>query len=89
MTTDELRAIFLRHLGEVAPGEDLESLSPDADLRDELDLDSMDLLTLAGKLEEALGVRIAEGEYGRLASVGGAVGMLGEKTDGGSVAPSL
>jgi pyruvate ferredoxin oxidoreductase alpha subunit len=44
VTKDELRALALRVLGGIAPEADLAALDPGADLREWLDLDSMDFL---------------------------------------------
>ncbi len=44
MTPDEARAMVAEILGRIAPGEDLSDVEPDADLRDEIDLDSLDFL---------------------------------------------
>lgn len=44
MTRDEIREAVLRILGEIAPEADPAQIEPDVDLRDQLDIDSMDLL---------------------------------------------
>lgn len=76
MTRDELRASVLRVLGDIAPESDLSALRGDRELRDELDLDSMDLLNAVIALHHALGVDIPEADYGRLATLDGAVAYL-------------
>ena len=73
MTRDEIRATVLRVLGEIAPEADLASLAPEVGLRDQLDLDSMDILNFVVGLHAALGVEIPESDYPKLATVDGCV----------------
>jgi acyl carrier protein len=65
-----------RALAALAPEADLDALPPDARLRDELDLDSMDFLNFVVGLHEALGVEIPEADYGKLATLAGCVAYL-------------
>ena len=44
MTRDEIKEAVLRALSDVAPEADPATLRPDVGLRDQLDIDSMDLL---------------------------------------------
>jgi acyl carrier protein len=76
VTEAEIRAVVLRALGEIAPEADLTSLDPDASLRDQLDLDSMDVLNVMIALHEALHVDIPETDYPKLATLNGAVAYL-------------
>lgn len=80
MTRDELRATVLRVLGEIAPEADLGGLDADVGFRDQLDLDSMDLLNFVVGLHEALGVEIPEADYPKLATLDGCVGYLEART---------
>lgn len=66
MTREQLRAVFLRELGEIAPEADLSALDPRADLRESLDIDSLDFLNLIVRLHKALAVDIPETDYRRL-----------------------
>lgn len=75
MSTD-IEAVFLEELNRIAPDADLADLDRTADLRDALDIDSMDLLNLLIALHERLGVDIPERDVGRLATVDGAVAYL-------------
>lgn len=77
-TTAELRAEVLAALAQVAPeleGE-LPTLSDETLLREELDLDSLDVQNLVAALHERLGVDVPERDYGRLDTIGHAVGYL-------------
>jgi acyl carrier protein len=79
MTEDEVRATVLRVIGEVAPETDPSRIEPDASLRDQLDLDSMDVLNIMIGLHEALHVDIPETDYPKLATLRGAVAYLVER----------
>ena len=76
MTRDQVRATMLRVLGEIAPEADLATLKPDVAFRDQLDLDSMDLLNVVIGLHAALGVDIPEADYSSLATPEGCVDYL-------------
>lgn len=65
----QIRAAILGGLRQVAPEADLDSLAPDANLREALDIDSFDFLTFLIGLDEALGVEIPEADYGQLATL--------------------
>jgi acyl carrier protein len=64
-------------LGEIAPEADLTQIKPDVSLRQQLDLDSMDLLNFVVALHERLHVDIPEAEYPRLVTLSGCVDHLG------------
>jgi acyl carrier protein len=79
MTEAEIRALVLEQLGNIAPEADPSSIDPEAPLRDELDIDSMDFLNFVIALHERLEVDIPEVDYPKLATINGAVGYLGGK----------
>ena len=66
-----LRDVFRRSLTEVAPelAAELEDLDRHVDLWRELELDSMDHLSVMTKLSEATGREIPERDYPRLLSL--------------------
>ncbi len=76
MTPDEIRIVVLRVLGQIAPEADLESLKPDIGFREQLDLDSMDLLNFVIALHKELHVAIPEKDYPKLATLRGCVDYL-------------
>jgi acyl carrier protein len=76
MTRDEIRAIVLRTLGEIAPEADLSTLAADVSFRDQLDVDSMDLLNFVVALHATLHVDIPEADYPKLATLDGCVEYL-------------
>ena len=76
MTRDEVRAVVLRVLKEIAPEADVEALDPGVDLREQIDLDSMDVLSVMVGLHRALDVEIPESDYPQLATLAGCVDYL-------------
>jgi acyl carrier protein len=76
VTRDEVRALVLQALGEIAPEADLAAVKPDVALRDQLDLDSMDVLNFAVGLNAALGVEIPEADYAKIATLDGCLDYL-------------
>jgi len=76
MTRDEIRATLLKCLTDVAPDIVNEEIEDDADLRDELDLDSMDILRWVQGIHKALGVEIPEEDYGKIASFEDAISYV-------------
>lgn len=76
MTRDEIQTKVLEQLGNVAPDADLAHLAQDKDLREELDLDSLDFLRFVGALHKATGVSIPEADYRSVSTVKGCVDYL-------------
>jgi acyl carrier protein len=76
---DELRATVLRVLGEIAPEADLASLAPGVPFRDQLDLDSMDVLNFMVGLHTALGIEVPEADYPKLATLEACLDYLGTR----------
>ena len=66
-------------LRDIAPEADLSEVDPDEPLRDELDLDSMDLQTLYAGLHRALDIEIPEQDFGELATLTSMVAYLERK----------
>lgn len=87
MTPEEVRATIVRVLGEIAPEVDLATLSPSADMRTELDIDSVDFLNFVLGVHAALGIDIPEADYPKLATLEGATAYLMARGRGGSPGP--
>jgi acyl carrier protein len=66
MNEQVIRQAILDSIAEVAPDADLDALDPNTELRDELDLDSMDFLNVLVALHRRLGIDVPERDYGRL-----------------------
>lgn len=71
MTTDmtDMTATVVDALLEVAPDVDPATLNADALLREDLELDSMDILNLVVAINEATGIDVPEQDYGELTTV--------------------
>lgn len=76
MNEHDVRALVLEVLTGIAPETDPAAVDPGADLRDELDLDSMDELNLITRIGERLGIDIPERDAARLRTIEGAVDYL-------------
>jgi acyl carrier protein len=76
MTSQEIRTLILKHLGEIAPEIDPGQLDPQVELRQQVDLDSMDLLNLMTAISTATGIEIPEADYPQMATLDGAVAYL-------------
>ena len=78
----ELRQILVAALGRVAPEVDASALAPDAELREELEIDSIDVLNLAIALHEATGVEIPERDYAEISTLARAAAYLRRRLAG-------
>jgi acyl carrier protein len=80
---DAIRDVVVGALHEIAPEVDADALPGEADLREELELDSMDFLNFVTALHEGLGVDVPERDYPLLGSIDACVryvsGRLGER----------
>jgi acyl carrier protein len=82
MTKDELKAVMFEELSNIAPEAEPAAIDLDAELREELDIDSMDFLNLVIALHKRLGVEIPEADYAKLASINAAVDYLAARAGG-------
>ena len=87
MNDRELRERVLGVLAELAPEVDVHTLKPDARLRDQLDLDSMDFLNFLIGIDEQLGMDIPEADYPRLATLESIYTFLRGKLSGTEASP--
>jgi acyl carrier protein len=76
MTKDEIKERVFRALGQIAPEADLSQLKPDLRIRDQLDIDSMDLLNFVIGLHKEFQIDIPESDYARLATLTGCIDYL-------------
>ncbi len=79
MTRDEVVAVVRSIVGGIAPEVDLARVRPSADLRDELDIDSMDFLRLVVALHERLGVDVPEKDSPRIRTLDALVAYVVER----------
>lgn len=69
MNDSDVRTIILKHLHQIAPEANLETIDENADLRPQLDIDSMDFYRLLVAVSEELSVDIPEEEYSGLVTL--------------------
>ena len=84
MSPDDIRAVLKDELARIAPEIDFETIDPNADLRDEADIDSMDFLNWVTALHARLGVEIPETDNPKLITLDGAVAYLAARLAGGA-----
>jgi acyl carrier protein len=63
-------------LKRAAPGSDIDAIDPDAEIREALDLDSLDFLEFVEILSETSGHRIDEDDYPELATLNSSIHFL-------------
>jgi acyl carrier protein len=76
MTREEIQAAVVAALTGVAPEIDPHSVQADEPFRDAYDLDSMDFLNFVIGVHRRLGVDVPEADYGKMATLNGAVTYL-------------
>lgn len=79
MNNSDIRDAFLDEIHKVAPDIDPAEVSDDDHLQDDLELDSMDILSLVTALHDRLGVSIPEAEYPQIETPAKAVKYLAGK----------
>jgi acyl carrier protein len=79
MTHDEILERLLGILQELAPEADVRGLDPDVRVRDQLDIDSMDLLNFVIAVDERFGVDIPERDYTKLRTMNDMVEYLSSR----------
>ena len=77
MTETEARAVIWDILSAIAPEADPAGVAGDEDLREALDLDSMDFMNFVVGLHERTGIDIPEADYPRLHTLDGVIAYLG------------
>lgn len=80
-TREEIKEIILKALGGIAPEADLTRLNPDLNFREQLDIDSMDLLNIMIALHEAFKVEIPEADYPKLMILNGAIEYMASRIE--------
>ena len=82
MTRDEIRDGILRALAQIAPEADLSRIKPHLRLRDQLDIDSMDLLNFVIAVHKEFNIDIPEADYPQLATLDGFVDYIAKAQTG-------
>jgi acyl carrier protein len=76
VTNGQIKEAVLRILAKIAPEVRGQDLATSVNLRDQLDLDSMDALNFMIALHEEFGVDIPESDYAKLTTLDGIVAYL-------------
>ena len=76
MSDPDIGGVVRDELNNIAPEIDLAAIDPAADLREALDIDSMDFLNFISAIHGRLGVDIPERDYPKLFTLDGAIGYL-------------
>lgn len=67
LNRDQIRAIVIECVSEIAPEADFDGLKPDRSWREQLEVDSFDFQNLLAAIETRTGVTVPETDYARLA----------------------
>ena len=76
MSDIDVKKVIQEELNNIAPEADLATLDPKADLREALDVDSMDFLNFITAIHQRLGLDIPELDYPKLVTLNGALAYL-------------
>ena len=79
MTREAIREAVVKAMTTVAPEIDPASLDPNAEFRQEIDLDSMDFLNFVIALHASLNVDVPEADYPKLATLNAAVDYVAKR----------
>jgi len=76
MSGSDIRKVVQEELNNIAPEIDLATMDPGADLREALDIDSMDFLRFITAIHHRLGLDIPELDYPKLVTLDGAIAYI-------------
>jgi len=79
MTREEIGQAIIDIITEIVPDEDCSNLDPAKELRDQLDLDSMDFLDIVMELRKQYRVEVPESDYPKLATLDSCIDYLEPK----------
>lgn len=79
MTNEEVKNVVIDIIVDVAPDEDVAGINGDENLRDQLDLDSMDFLDIVMELRKRHKIEVPSEDYPRLATLNSCVEYLTPK----------
>jgi acyl carrier protein len=82
VTETEIRQIVRQALSNVAPEVDLAAIDPKKDLRDQIDIDSVDFLNFVIGLHKELGIEIPDADVPKLGTLNGCVAYLQSRIKG-------
>lgn len=76
MSGIDVRNAVLEEINNIAPEIDLATVDPAADLREAIDIDSMDFLNLVTALHRRTGIEVPETDYPKLVTISGMIAYL-------------
>ena len=79
MNDIDIYKVLQEELNNIAPEIDMSGIDPAADLREAMDIDSMDFLNFITALHRRLGIDIPEIDYPKLVTLDGAMTYLKAK----------
>ena len=82
MRESEIRQIVREALSNVAPEVDLDAIDPAKNLRDQIDIDSVDFLNFVIGLHNELGIEIPDADVPKLGTLNGCVVYLQTRMEG-------
>jgi acyl carrier protein len=82
VTEAEIRQIVRQALSNVAPEIDLDAIDPAKNLRDQIDIDSVDFLNFVIGLHKELGIEIPDADVPKLGTLNGCDAYLQSRMKG-------
>ena len=79
MNDIDIRKVVQEELNNIAPEVDLATIDPASDLREAIDINSMDFLNFITAIHHRVGVEIPELDYPKLVTLDGAVAYVAAK----------
>lgn len=79
MSDIDIRKVVQEELNNIAPEVDIASVEPSADLREAMDIDSMDFLNFITAIHHRLSIDIPEIDYPKLVTLAGMAAYLEAK----------
>jgi acyl carrier protein len=79
MSDIDVRKVVQEELSNIAPEVDFAAIDPAANLREAIDIDSMDFLNFITAIHHRLGVDIPEVDYPKLVTLDGVVAYIKSK----------
>jgi acyl carrier protein len=76
MSDTDIRKVVQEELNNIAPEVDMASVDPAADLREAIDIDSMDFLNFVTAVHHRLDIDIPEIDYPKLVTLDGAIAYI-------------
>jgi len=79
MSEIDARKVVQEELNNIAPEIDIATIDPAADLREAMDIDSMDFLNFITAIHHHLGINVPEIDYPKLFTLDGAIAYIDAK----------